>query len=97
MTIKSFVTVLIGLMFCFCLLSKQGVQSYEVSFDSPASHQLDYDETDFDVRDIVTANDDSIILPVVISFAILFVLLPIFFSRHYKSPHISTPKRPPSI
>jgi hypothetical protein len=97
MTVKSFLTILIGLIFCFCLLSKQGQKSYEVSFDFPASHQLDYDETDFDVRDIVSASDDYIILPKVISFSILFVLLPVFFTRHYKSPHISTPKRPPSI
>ncbi|MFM1911041.1 MAG: hypothetical protein RJB18_432 [Pseudomonadota bacterium] len=97
MTIKSFVTILIGFMFCFCLFSKQGLQSPKVSFDAPISHQLDYDETDFDVRDIVSANDDSMLLPVVISFSILFVLLPAFFRRHYKSPFISTPKRPPSI
>ena len=97
MTIKSLVTVLIGFMFCFCLFSKQDVKSNKVSFDSPVSHQLDYEEADFDVLDIVSANDDSIILPVAISFSILFVLLPAFFRQHYKSPFISTPKRPPSI
>lgn len=97
MTFKSLTTIFIGFMFCFCLLSKQYSPLYEVSAHVPTTHQLDYDESDLDLNEIVNANDDFIMLPIIIALPILFLLLPVFSGRHYAQPIISAPKRPPSI
>lgn len=95
MTLKNIATILIGLMFCFCLLSKQSLQSYPVNLDAPIVHADAIEEASVD--DALSASDDFIVLPFSIVLPILFLVLPVFFSRHYSPPTISTPKRPPSL
>jgi hypothetical protein len=95
MTLKNIVTIFIGLMFCFCLLSKQSLQSYHVSLEMPSVHDVVAEEAD--VNDVLDASDQWMIFPVAVVLPVLFLIFPVFYSRYYSSPIISTPKRPPSF
>ena len=95
MMIKNIATILIGFMFCFCLFTKQSVQSYQVSFDAPSVHVDASEEADVD--DVLSASDDFVIFSFAIVLPVLFLALPVFFSRRYSSPIIPMPKRPPSF
>ena len=94
MILKNITTILLGLMLCVCLLSKQTTQTSHIVFDIPvmqdvAAEGLDVD--DMDVGDEFIANSLFVALP------LLFIVLPIVFARRYSQPIIPTPKRPPSL
>ncbi len=95
MTLRNITTILIGLALCFCLFSKTAVQSYQITFEVPSVHDVLSEEADVD--DALNASDDLILIPIATFLPVLFLVLPVFFSRHYSPPIISPPKRPPSF
>lgn len=94
MTLKNITTILLGLMLCFCLLSKQTTQTSHIVFDVPAVQDLVAEELDVDDMGL---GDDAIVSPSLVALPLLLIVLPIIFARRYSQPIIPTPKRPPSL
>lgn len=91
MVLKKITMILLGLMFCFCLLSKQSMQTSHTVLDIPVIQDVVAEEFDMD-----TAND-FIPSSVLVKLSFLFLFLPISFFRSYSQPIIPTPQRPPSF
>ena len=94
MTVKNITTILLGLMLCFCLLSKQTAQTSHIVLDIPALQDVVAEELGIDDMDV---GDELIPSPVLVALPLLFIVLPIVFSRRYSQPIIPTPKRPPTF
>lgn len=94
MTLKNITTILLGLMLCFCLLSKQTTQTSHIVFDIPVMQDIVAEALDVDDMDV---GDELIANPVLVVLPLLFIVLPIVFTRRYSQPIIPTPKRPPSL
>jgi uncharacterized SAM-binding protein YcdF (DUF218 family) len=95
MTRQQFIAVLIGLLFCCCLLAKQTVQSYDNLIDQPAAQAVVVESLDSD--DLVDAADDFLVIPFLFVVTCLFFVAPILPLLRYSQPIIRSPQRPPSI
>ena len=62
--------------------------------DIPALQDVVAEELDIDDMDV---GDELIPSPVLVALPLLFIVLPIVFSRRYSQPIIPTPKRPPTF
>ena len=91
MSVKNITMILLGLMFCFCLLSKQTAQTPQAVFDIPVIQDVVAEDFDIDI------GGDFIPSPTLFGFSVLFFVLPITFFRRYSQPIIPTPQRPPSL
>ena len=91
MTVKNITMILLGLMFCFCLLSKQTAQTPQAIFDIPVIQDVVAEDFDIDI------GNDFIPNPTLIGLSVLFFVLPITFFRRYSQPIIPSPQRPPSL
>ena len=94
MILRNITTILLGLMLCFCLLSKQTMQTSHVVYDIPVMQDVVAEALDVDDMDV---GDEFIANPVLVVLPLLFIVLPIVFARRYSQPIIPTPKRPPSL
>jgi hypothetical protein len=81
-------------MLCFCLLSKQTVQTAHIAFDIPVLQDAVAEDINVDDMDV---SDDVILSTAVLCFPLFFIVLAIIFARRYSQPIIPTPKRPPSF
>ena len=95
MTGQQFITIFVGLLFCFCLLSKQAVQNYDDAFDLPSVQDVLTEAAYSD--DFVDAIDSLIPASYVFIATFMFVLAPIFSTPRYVQPLVRSPQRPPSI
>ncbi len=91
MTVKKITMILLGLIFCFCLLSKLTVQTSDAIFDTPVIQDVVAEDFDMDI------GNDSLPRPTLIGLSILFLVLPIAIFRRYSQPIIPAPQRPPSF
>ena len=94
MTRQQFIAVLIGLLFCCCLLAKQTVQNYDNLIDQPAAQAV---VESLDGGDLVDVADDFLVIPFLFAVTCLFFAAPILYSLAYSQPIIRSPQRPPSI
>ena len=94
MTFKNITTILLGLMLCFFLLSKQTAQTSHIVFDGPSLQDVFAEEADIYDADIA---DEVILSPALGLLPILSIVLSIAFTLRYTQPIIPTPKRPPSL
>lgn len=94
MTRQQFIVVLIGILFCFCLLTKQSMQNYDILLDQPAAQEV---VESLDSDDLIDVADD-LFLPI-FSFVPVCVLFSASLSLvlRYAQPLIESPHRPPSI
>lgn len=95
MTRQQFIAILIGLLFCGCLLAKQTAQNFDNLIDQPAAQEVVVESLDGD--DIVDVANDFLVMPFLFAVTCLFVVAPIFSSLAYSQPTIRSPQRPPSI
>lgn len=95
MTRQQFITIFVGLLFCFCLLSKQAVQNYDDAFGLPSVQDVVAEAADSD--DFVDAIDSLIPAPFIFIATFVFVFAPIFSTPRYVQPLVRSPQRPPSI
>jgi uncharacterized SAM-binding protein YcdF (DUF218 family) len=94
MTRQQFIAVLIGLLFCCCLLAKQTVQNYDNLIDQPAAQAV---VESLDSDDLVDAADDFLVIPFLFVVTCLFFVAPTLPLLRYSQPIIRSPQRPPSI
>jgi hypothetical protein len=95
MTRQQFIAILIGVLFCCCLLGKQTVQSYDNLIDQPAAQEVVVESLDSD--DLVDVTDDFLVIPFLFAAIYLFFVAPTLSSLTYSQPTIRSPRRPPSI
>ena len=94
MTRQQFIAVLIGLLFCCCLLAKQTVQNYDNLIDQPAAQAV---VESLDGDDLVDVADDFLVIPFLFVVTCLFFVAPILPLLRYSQPIIRSPQRPPSF
>ena len=94
MMIKKITAILFSLMLCFCLLSKQTVQTAHIAFDIPVLQDAVAEDLNLDDMDV---NDEVILSTTIFGLPLFFIVLAIVFVRRYSQPIIPTPKRPPSF
>ena len=97
MILRNITTILLGLMVCFCLLSKQTTQTSHIIFDVPIMQDVVAEALDVDDMDDMDVSDEFIASPVLVVLPLLFIVLPIVFARRSSQPILPTPKRPPSL
>jgi hypothetical protein len=95
MTRQQFIAILIGLLFCCCLLAKQTAQNFDNLIDQPGAQEVVVESLDGD--DLVDVADDFLVMPFLFTVTCLFFVAPIFSSLTYTQPIIRSPQRPPSI
>ncbi len=94
MTIKHITAILLGLMLCFCLLTKQTVQTTHLVSDT-LTHQVVVAEA-LDVDDM-DAGDELIPSPALVAIPFMMIAMLVLFTHRYSQPTVPTPKRPPSL
>lgn len=94
MTRQQFIAVLIGLLFCCCLLAKQTVQNYDNLIDQPAAQAV---VESLDGGDLVDVADDFLVIPFLFEVTCLFFVAQTLPLLRYSQPIIRSPQRPPSI
>lgn len=95
MTLKYFTTLIIGLMFCFCLLGKQVNHSSPEFMDGFSIQDVVPESSNHD--DSSDINDDGILTLLIPFFSLLLAILPTSIVRLYSQPPLIAPKRPPSF
>lgn len=95
MTYKNLITLIAGLMFCFCLLENQVNQLAPEFIYGPSVQDVVPESMDND--NLMDASDDGILMPLMQILPLILFALAFFLSRVYSQPIVITPKRPPTF
>lgn len=95
MTRQQFIVLVVGFLFCFCLLGKQAALDVNLVADLPSIQDVVDENADSD--ELLDSGDHWLLMPFVFVATLLFFVVPVVTSLRYSQPIISSPQRPPSI
>jgi hypothetical protein len=93
MTLRHFITLTIGLFFCFCLLGKQANQFSPEFIEGSSIHEVVPESFSHD--NALDTHDDVILTLLVPFVSFVLAILLVTIVRLYSQPLLFAPKRPP--